>query len=104
MAVGRRMRARSRSGFCCQTIELGFWTPTGLVVAFSFSEWAEAALPLEGQASCRRALVGSGRRDAARLDAEGRNKSSAASELKSIHWREACGFTRLAQSTAAAVA
>jgi hypothetical protein len=34
----------------------------------------------------------------------GANKSAAASELKSIHWREAecLGFTRLARSTAPA--
>jgi len=46
-------------------------------------------------AGCRVFVAGTGRRDAARLDAEGRNKSSAASKLKGIYWREACGFTRL---------
>jgi hypothetical protein len=47
MAVGRRMPARSRSDFSCQTIELGFRTPTGVLVASDFSEGAEAVLPLE---------------------------------------------------------
>jgi hypothetical protein len=68
MAAGRRKHARSRCGFSCQTIELGFWTPTGLVVASDFSEWDESVLPLKGQAGCRGAIAGSGRRDAARAD------------------------------------
>jgi hypothetical protein len=74
MAAGRECPLLRRCDFSRQTIELGFWTPTGLVAASDFSEGAEAVLPLEGKASCRLALVGSGRRGADDLIAQWREQ------------------------------
>jgi hypothetical protein len=48
--------------------------PHRIFFASDFSEWAEAVLPLEGKASCRRAIVGSGRRGANDLIAQWREQ------------------------------